>query len=168
MKKSLSHSNMFVKTGCIIALCLCISAVVASVTNADSTKAQNKAAIRRLIDEVYHKGNMAVFDEIVAENAILHDNEKTITQLEMAKRQIRMTTNMYRDVKITLQDIIAEGDMVAVRSTFEGIFIQNGRKMVSPGLTMARFKDGKIVEVWRAYDNANVFRQLGISPPPQQ
>ncbi|MDJ0816798.1 MAG: ester cyclase, partial [Desulfobacterales bacterium] len=86
---------------------------------------------------------------------------------EMAKRRIRMITNMYRDVKITIQDVIAEGEMVAVRSTFEGIFIRNGRKLISPGLTMSRFKDGKIIEVWRAFDNASIFRQLGITPPPQ-
>jgi predicted ester cyclase len=158
----------WLKLVCSLALCLGIGLVIASIAKADSIEEQNKAAIRRLIDEIYHKGNMAAFDEIVAENAVLHDNEKTITQLEMAKRRIRMISNMYRDVKITIQDIIAEGDMVAVRSTFEGIFIQNGRKLISPGLTMSRFKDGKIVEVWRAFDNANIFRQLGISPPPQQ
>ena len=168
MKKSCRHTNTFIKTGCSIVVCLCITFVLTSVTNADSIEEQNKTAIRRLIDEIYHKGNMAVFDEIVAENAVLHDNEKTITELEMAKRQIRMVTNMYRDVKITIQDVIAEGDMVAVRSTFEGTFIQNGRKLVSPGLTMSRFKDGKIIEVWRAFDNASIFRQLGITPPQQQ
>ena len=168
MKESCRHTNTFFKTGCSIVLCLCITIVLTSVTNADSIEDRNKAAIRRLIEEIYHKGNMAVFDEIVAENAVLHDNEETITELEMARRRIRMITNMYRDVKITIQDVIAEGDMVAVRSTFEGIFIRNGRKLISPGLTMSRFKDGKIIEVWRAFDNASIFRQLGITPPPQQ
>ena len=157
----------WLKFRCSLALCLGIGLVIASTAKADSIEEQNKAAIRRLIDEIYHKGNMAVFDEIVAENAVLHDNEKTITQLEMAKRRIRMVLNRYQNIKITIQDIIAEGDMVAVRSTFQGIFIQNGRELISPGLSMSRFKDGKIVEVWRAFDNANIFRQLGISPPPQ-
>ncbi len=166
MKKN-SHYKSWLKFGYSLALCLAFSLVIASNANADSVEEQNKAAIRRLIDEIYHKGNMAVFDEIVAENAVLHDNEETITELEMAKRRIRMITNMYRDVKITIQDVIAEGDMVAVRSTFEGIFIRNGRKLISPGLTMSRFKDGKIIEVWRAFDNASIFRQLGITPPPQ-
>jgi len=145
-----------------------IGSVFASVTNAGSIEEQNKAAIRRLIDEIYHKGNMAVFDEIVAENAVLHDNERTTESLEMAKRQIRMVINMYRDIQITIENMIAEGDIVAARSTFQGIFRQNGKKMTSPGLTMSRFKAGKIIEVWRAYDTANIFRQLGISPPPNQ
>jgi predicted ester cyclase len=166
MKKN-DNRKLWPNVGFSLVLCIVVSYILVSGAKADSAEEQNKAAIRRLIDEVYHKGNMAVFDELVAENAVLHDNEKTITQLEMAKRQIRMTTNMYRDIKITLQDVIAEGDLVAVRSAFEGTFIQNGRKLISPGLTMARFKDGKIVEVWRAFDNANIFRQLGISPPPQ-
>jgi predicted ester cyclase len=165
--KNYDDSKLWHKVGFSLLLCMVVSCVRVSGVEADSTEEQNKAAIRRLIDEIYHKGNMAAFDEIVAKDAVLHDNEKTITELEMAKRQIRMVTNMYRDIKITLQDMIAEGDMVAVRSTFEGTFIQNGRKLISPGLTMSRFKDGKIVEVWRAFDNANIFRQLGIPPPPE-
>ncbi len=166
MRKNNDHKLWF-KMGFDLLLCMVASCVLVSGVDADSVEEQNKAAIRRLIDEIYHKGNMAVFDEIVAENAVLHDNEETITELEMAKRRIRMITNMYRDVKITIQDVIAEGEMVAVRSTFEGIFIRNGRKLISPGLTMSRFKDGKIIEVWRAFDNASIFRQLGVTPPPQ-
>ncbi|MDJ0819741.1 MAG: ester cyclase, partial [Desulfobacterales bacterium] len=162
MRKNNDHKLWF-KMGFDLLLCMVASCVLVSGVDADSVEEQNKAAIRRLIDEIYHKGNMAVFDEIVAENAVLHDNEETITELEMAKRRIRMITNMYRDVKITIQDVIAEGEMVAVRSTFEGIFIRNGRKLISPGLTMSRFKDGKIIEVWRAFDNASIFRQLGVT-----
>jgi predicted ester cyclase len=138
------------------------------VTNADSVEEQNKAAIRRLIDEIYHKGNMAIFDEIVADNAVLHDNERTIESLEMAKRQIRMVLNRYQNIQITIEDMIAEGDKVAARSTFRGVFRQNGKSLISPSITISKFKDGKIIEVWRAFDIANIFRQLGISPPPQQ
>ena len=167
MKKN-SHFKSWLKIRCSLALCLSLGLVIASIAKADSFEEQNKAAIRRLIDEIYHKENMAVFDEIVADNAVLHDNEKTITQLEMAKRQIRMVLNRYRDIQITIEDMIAEGDKVVTRATFRGIFRQNGKNLVSASITISKFKDGKIIEVWRAFDIANIFRQLEIPPPPRQ
>jgi predicted ester cyclase len=146
----------------------CVSVSVNKHEDAVSNEAQNKAAICRFIEEVYHQGSMAVFDEVIAENCILHDNEKTVESLETAKRQIRMITGMYRDIQVTIDDIIAEGDLVAMRATFQGIFRRNGNKMISPSITICRFTDGKMIEVWRTFDNANIFRQLGIRPPSAQ
>jgi predicted ester cyclase len=167
MKKRYSHFKSLLKIACFLMLCTAIGCVSASVTkDVGSNEEQNKAAFRRLIYEVYNKGNMDVFDEVIAENCILHDNERTAESLEMAKRQIRMIISMYRNIQITIDDMIAEGDMVAVRATFQGIFRRNGKNMMSPSITISRFKDGKIIEAWRMYDTASIFRQLGISPPP--
>jgi len=133
--------------------------------NAISSEARNKATMHRFIEEVYHKGNMDVFDEVFAENCIIHINEKTAS-LETAKRQTRMINGMYRDIKVTIDDIIAEGDLVAMRVTFKGIFRRNGNEMTLPSITFCRFKDEKVIEIWRAFDNAYIFKQLGIEPPP--
>jgi predicted ester cyclase len=108
---------------------------------------------------------MDAFDEVFAENCVLHINEKTAS-LETAKRQTRMINSMYRDIKVTIEDIIAEGDLVAMRVTFKGIFRRNGNEMTLPSITFCRFKDGKVIEIWRAFDNASIFKQLGIEPPP--
>lgn len=167
MKKRRCHFKSLLKITCILMLSTAIGCVSASVTkDVGSNEEHNKAAFRRLIDEVYNKGNMEVFDEVIAENCILHDNERTAESIEMAKRQIRMTIGMYRNIQITIDDMIAEGDMVAVRATFQGIFRRNGTKLTSQSITISRFKDGKIIEAWRMYDTASIFRQLGISPPP--
>ncbi len=146
----------------------CVSVSVNKRENAVSNEAQNKATMRRFIEAVYHQKNMAVFDEVIAENCILHDNEKTIESLETAKRQIRMVTGMYRDIQVTIDDIIAEGDFVAMRATFKGISRRNGNKIISPSITMCRYADGKMIEIWRTFDNAYIFRQLGIKPPTAQ
>lgn len=167
MKKKHCQFKALLQMVCFAILCTVIGCASTSVTkDAGSNEEQNKAAFRRLIDEVYHKGNMDIFDEIVAQNAVLHDNERTTDSLEMAKRQIRMFTGMYRNLQITIDDMIAEGDMVAMRATFQGIFKRNGKKITSPSISMGKFKDGKIIEAWRMYDNLNIFKQLGISPPP--
>ena len=141
------------------------SAAVNKDTDAISNEAQNKATMHRLIEEIYHQGNMDVFDEVFAENCVLHINEKTAS-LETAKRQTRMINSMYRGIKVTIDDIIAEGDLVAMRVTFKGIFMRNGNEMTLPSITFCRFKDDKVIETWRAFDNASIFKQLAIEPPP--
>ena len=143
----------------------CVSDSVNKDADAISSEARNKATMHRFIEEVYNQGNMDAFDEVIAENCIIHINEKTVESLETAKRQIRMITSMYRDIRVTIDDTIAEGDLVAMRTTFKGIFRRNGNEMTLPSITISRFKDGKMIEIWRAFDNTNIFRQLGINPP---
>jgi predicted ester cyclase len=122
--------------------------------------------MHRFVEDIYHQGNMDAFDEVFSENCVLHLNEKTAESLETAKRQVRMITGMYRNIQITIDDTIAEGDLVAMRTTFKGIFRRNGNEMTLPSITFCRFKDKKVIEIWRAFDNAFIFRQLGIKPPP--
>ena len=143
----------------------CVSQSANKDAGAISNEARNKATMHRFIEEVYQKGNMGVFDEVFSENCVLHLNEKTAESLETAKRQVRMVLGMYRDIQVTIDDTIAEGDLVAMRVTFKGIFRRNGNEMTLPSITFCRFKDGKMVEIWRTFDNANIFRQLGIKPP---
>lgn len=169
MKKMDRYSKALVPAVGILVLCAimgCVSVSVNKDTDAVSTEAQNKAAMRRFVDEVYHKGNMAVFDEMIAENCILHDNEKRVESLETAKRKIRMMKGMYRDIQVTIDDIVADGDKMAMRVTFKGVFRRNGNRLIFPSITMCRFEGGKMVEIWRTFDNVNIFRQLGIKPPP--
>ena len=144
----------------------CVSDSVDKDADAISSEARNKATMHRFIEEVYHQGNMGAFDEVIAENCVIHLNEKTAESLETAKRQIRMITSMYRDIRVTIDDTIAEGDLVAMRTTFKGIFRRNGNEMTLPSITISRFKDEKVIEIWRAFDNAYIFKQLGIEPPP--
>jgi len=143
----------------------CVSDSVNKDADTISNETQNKATMHRFIEEVYHQGNMDAFDEVIAENCIIHINEKTAESLETAKRQIRMITSMYQDIQVTIDDTIAEGDLVAMRTTFKGIFRRNGNEMTLPSITICRFKDGKMIEIWRTFDNTNIFRQLGINPP---
>ena len=169
MGKRDCHFKSLLQVSCLAILCAVIGCASDAVTKeVVSNEELNKAALGRLINEVYNKGNMAVFDEVIAENAVLHDNEKTANSVGMVKRQIRMTIGMYQNMQITINDMIAEGDMVVMRATFEGIFRRNGKRIISPSISMCRFKDGKIIEAWRMYDHLNIFRQLGISPPPKR
>src|SRR5260221_7569773 len=82
---------------------------------------ENKATVRRLIEEVWNQGNLAVFDELYAPNFIFHDpNLPHVRTREDDKRWITETLNAYPDLHMTSEDMIAEGDRVVVRLTARG------------------------------------------------
>ena len=83
---------------------------------------------------------------------------------------------MYRaafpDVRITVDDVIAAGDKVALRwhsegthrGELEGLAPTGARGLVT-GISIDRWQDGKVVESWTEWDNLGLARQLGAAPP---
>ena len=72
---------------------------------------------------------------------------------------------MVRDIQNKIDEMTVEGDMVVTHSTLQGIYRQNGKSITSQNIFIRMYKDGKIIQSWRAYNNASIFKQLGISPP---
>jgi ketosteroid isomerase-like protein len=63
------------------------------------------------------------------------------------------------DLRIRVEDQIAEGDRVVSRWVAEGH--NRGRPLRLWGITISHIADGEIVEDWSASDNLDVLRQLG-------
>jgi len=62
-----------------------------------------------------------------------------------------LMASMYRqlpDLKVVVEDIIAENDRVVCRNTWRGTEASTGRKIVIIGIVIWRLKDGRIVERW--------------------
>jgi predicted ester cyclase len=81
----------------------------------------NKAIIHRLVEEVYNEGNLEVADELVAHDVYNHlavpDYQHGV---EGFKHVIEWVRSIGRDTRYEIDDIIAEGDRVAVRITVSG------------------------------------------------
>jgi steroid delta-isomerase-like uncharacterized protein len=138
-----------------------------------STEA-NKTNVRRLNDEVFNKGNLALVDELMAPNYVFHTTPE-IKGPEGAKQYIAGFRTAFPDLHITIEGMVAEGDMVAIqytmRGTFKGEFMgmaPTGKKMEIPNASFARFRDGKQVEVWPYLDSLVWYQQLGIPIPSGQ
>jgi predicted ester cyclase len=82
---------------------------------------ENKAIIRRLIEEGYNKDNMDVIEELVAQNVINHsavpERQHGIESFKHVNRWVRAA---FSDAHYQIDHMIAEGDMVAVRITASG------------------------------------------------
>ncbi len=78
------------------------------------------------------------------------------------------------DLRIVVEDIIAEGDKVAVRYTLEGTHEgelfgvpPTGQRLSIKSIAVERVSDGKIREHWRVTDSLDMMQQLGVIPAPE-
>jgi len=133
---------------------------------------ENKASLRREIEECWHKGNLMAVDEIYAASFINHSpSPGTTPDREGIKEFIKDMRNAFPDIKLTIEDLIGENDKVVERVTITGTnkgeamnFAPTGRQVTFPVITINRFSGDKIVERWSISDQLDIMRQLGIIP----
>jgi steroid delta-isomerase-like uncharacterized protein len=138
----------------------------------------NKAIVRRHIEEVWNQGKIAVFDELNAPNWIYHDSSRPdIHTLDDYKRYITEVRSVFPDIRFTIADMFAEGEQVVVRwvchATNTGDLPSmnlpaTGKQVTVTGISIFRFADGKGVEAWNEMNSLGMLRQLGVIPESGQ
>jgi steroid delta-isomerase-like uncharacterized protein len=132
----------------------------------------NKSLIRRFLDEVYNKGNLALADELVAPNYTSH-NELNIEVLgpDGIKKAAMMQRTAFPDLVTSVDDLIAEGDKVVVRGHDQGThhaafmgFPPTGKRFTITWIDIFRIEKGKIVEAWLEINVENFKKQLRKDP----
>jgi steroid delta-isomerase-like uncharacterized protein len=136
---------------------------------------QNKMLIRRDIEEIYNRGNLAVVDEVAASDLVIHLPSAEIHGLAGAKQYVTSLRAAFPDLQITIEDQVADGDRVATRWTargthtgaFQGI-PPTGKQIRVSAINIDRIDDGKVVECWVNSDDLGLLQQLGVIPTPEQ
>ena len=131
---------------------------------------ENKALVRWEVEEVWHKGNFMIVDEIYAVNFIDHSPlPGTMPDREGIKQFIRIIRDAFPDIKLTIEDLIAEGDKVVERVTATGThtgefmgITPTSKQITIPIVTINRFIGNKIVERWSISDQLGMMHQLGV------
>lgn len=130
---------------------------------------RNKTIVRRVFEEPW-KGNLDVVDELIARDYVGHDpaNPEPLHGPEGVKEFISTYRSAYPDARITVEQQLAEGDMVATRWTARGThegdllgIAPTGKRVTVAGLTFSRLEDGKIVEEFQNWDTFGMMQQLG-------
>ena len=133
---------------------------------------ENKALARRWAD-IFKEGNLDLVDEIFAPNFVGHDPAmpEDVRGVEGAREFYSMYTSAFPDAEITIEDQLAEGDMVATRWTGRGTHqgelmgVQpSGNRVEVMGNSISRIEDGKIVEEWDIYDALGMMQAIGAVP----
>ncbi len=134
----------------------------------------NKAVIRRLIEEVYNEGNLDVVEELVASDLFDHAAVPEHRHgIDAFKHVITWVRDISSDVHYHIDDIIAEGEKVAVRMTNSGTHTGPIRDIPPTGKSFSvdyvhwfRLADGKVAEMWAVRDDLSRLQQLGLMPVP--
>ena len=135
---------------------------------------ENKATVQMFYDEVLNRGNLDVIDKMTAENYVDHTAPPGMPPgREGEKQWFTMLRMAFPDGQTTIDDIIAEGDKVAVRATMTGThqgdvmgIPATGKPVTISGIDVTRFHEGQSVEHWGQWDMAALMQQLGVAPPP--
>ena len=140
---------------------------------------ENKAIARRALEEVFSaQGDLDVADELIAPNYYIgHDpaSPKDVHGPEGVKEFASMYRNAFPDVQLSVEDQIAEGDMVVTRwiasGTHQGELMgiaPTGNRVTVAGTSVERVVDGKIEETWENYDALGMMQQIGAIPSPEE
>ena len=135
---------------------------------------QNKAVTRRYFEELWTQNNLAVIDEIIAPDVVGHVAGQTFRNADMLRKRAGNLRAIYSDVRISVEDQIAEGDKVLVRWTFRGRHTgkylgaePTGREVASTGMNLFRLAGSRIAGLWVESDDLGELQQLGVVTLPK-
>ena len=132
---------------------------------------QNKSTYRSFIQQVFNEGRLDALDEFLAPSYVIRDAPPgTPLGAEGVKQVVSMFRGAFPDLEITLDDLIAEGDKVAARSTLRGThrgtlfgIAATGKPVSMTSLTLVCIVDGRLVESWVKNDVTSLMNQLGAN-----
>jgi steroid delta-isomerase-like uncharacterized protein len=136
-------------------------------------KGANEILIRRLVEEVVNRGNTDLLTELVAADHVGHDPLGDHYGPEGVRIGVAELRSAFPDLRLSIEDIIADGDRVArrftLRGTHGGPFMglpATGRTVMASGIAIDRVAGGRLVESWLSLDVLGLLRQLGALPVP--
>jgi steroid delta-isomerase-like uncharacterized protein len=151
----------------LVLLALCLSGVAVC---AGPVQERNKAVARRVFEEIFNQGKYAVATEIYALNFVNHGLHRN-ADLKEDQDAVRGWKQVFPDLKMTVVQEIAEGELVSVLWTFTGTNTGEGegipaagKKVEARGITIWRIVNGKITEEWSEWDQLGPMQQLGLIP----
>jgi steroid delta-isomerase-like uncharacterized protein len=139
----------------------------------NTTTEQNKAVIRRFFD-AWNSRQPDAFDDLIAPDVVRHCEATPNVEarnLDQVKEFLRQDTAIFPDSVQTIKLLVAEGNLVAAWTTYEGTqqgpmgpFPPSGRKAQFDFGAVFRIEGGKIAEWWVTWDNMTILRALGHLP----
>lgn len=117
--------------------------------------AEHKKLIQRLFNEGFNRGKLAVVDELFHRDFVDRSTPDQPSGREGVKDYIAMVHTGFPDIFITVEDLIAEGDRVVVRTTWRGTHLgeyegmmPTGKRVTRTMIQIFRIVNGRLYEEW--------------------
>jgi len=149
------------------ALCFLTAAVSIAQGQAiadGAIEARNKAIAMRVFDEIFNQGKFQVADEIYAPDFQNHGLHRSV-DLKVDQDAVHAEKKAFPDLRVSVEQMVAEGDKVAVLWTFQGTHTGSGyeglpatgTRVEVRGMTIWRIVDGRIVEEWSSFSETGAY-----------
>lgn len=132
---------------------------------------QIRERVRTFYVEVFNRANLEVIDEMIDPEFEDHDPSNPSNDREGARRWFETVHNAFPDMKITIEDVLVDGEKAAVRFRMRGTHSgeilgvgPTGRQVTGTGMDVLRFRGEKIIEHWGEFDTLGMMQQLGAVP----
>ena len=134
---------------------------------------QTKSPIRLVFDEAFNQGNLAIVDELLSSDHLVHN---ALGGAPNGPGGLKWLVAMFRTafpgLQCTVEDEIIGGNKFSahwtMRGTHMGLFMGNqptGKQIQVHGIIFGRIVNGRIAEDWTLVDQMGILQQLGIIPP---
>ena len=135
---------------------------------------QNKAVVRRIVEEHWNNKNAALVPELFAANLSLETPDGVLTGLAGADLLLQAYATAFPDFRLNIEDLLADGDQVVLRWTFTGTqrgpladVAASGRAVNVPRCIATFHLDGgKVDRGYMAWDKYGLLQQMGALPAP--
>ena len=129
---------------------------------------RNKAVALRVFEEIFNQGKFSVADEIYAPDFKNRGLDGRYVDLKIDQDAVHDEKKAFPDLKMTVNNMVAEGDLVAVHWTFRGSHTHGGyaglpatgTKVLMTGITIWRIVDGKITDEWSSFNEMGAYAQI--------
>lgn len=141
------------------------------MASTDHQTEKNKRVARRVPEELATNAELDLVEELYAEDAVEHDPFGDHSGRPTIRENMERVLSAFPDISATVEDVVGEGDLVAMRvtlrGTHEGEFMgvePTGREFEVGNAVFTRLEDGRIVERWVQPDTLGLLQQLGVEP----
>jgi steroid delta-isomerase-like uncharacterized protein len=140
-----------------------------------SAEDQSKAVVTRFYEELWNKRNVNIADEIIATDCVTHQLRSGAELVgaprgpEAIKHHVEEWLKGFPDIHFTVEQMIAEADLVVTRSVMQGThtgtwlgIAPTGKQVGIRMIVIQRIADGKIAEDWVLVESLGLLQQLGL------
>ena len=146
------------------------------MTTSDATAVERNKAVSRRWIELFNERDEPGQADVLAEDYVAYapaSLEPEPLDSEAWAGFLAGFVEGFPDLQLTIEDSVAEGDLVAQRIHFEGTHTgefqglpPTGRRVEFSGLELNRFEDGRVAEHWFQLDSLTLLQQLGLKVVP--
>lgn len=133
---------------------------------------ENKALVQRWFDEVWNQGRAEAIDEMLAPDCVIYGLSDQAGDSVRGPEEFKKFHAIFREafptIQVTVDDAIAEGDMVAARCSVRGQHLGDSLGFAASkapiditGMVLVRVREGKFVEAWNSFDFLAMNKQIG-------